>query len=194
MTATFNERAYQATRTAYLESLTATITDLKEMSEARRRAKTASPTSNPVATAAPAVKRKANAYSELKEQTLRAAESPVSNAPQPKPAPIARSVPSATQQPPPVTAGYTWIGGAWQRPQADPYTAAKQTALLATWNSPEVLKLSADGTDDDDEDTTPLRDRALGVMRSRKRATDPKSATFAEDYRKTLLELTKPND
>ena len=77
-------------------------------------------------------------------------------------------------------------GRGWERPALDPIASARQAALLAARNEPEVVKLAAV-----EDDTAPLRDRALGVMRQRKQSVDPKSANFSEHYRLALLEVSK---
>ena len=109
-----------------------------------------------------------------------AAEPPVSSLPQPKPIPAA---------PPPVTRGFDWIGGAWD-PQPNPQTAAREAALLASRNAP-VLKLSADGGDEDDTDTTSLAKKAHARMSERGQSVDPKSKDYLKNLKSALLEVSK---
>src|SRR5207249_962410 len=117
---------------------TATVEELKEMSEARRRARAGTPNKKPVATGAAA---SPTAYAELKTQTLRAADAapPVSSEPQPRPAtqPNVITAPATYTPPEPATNGYRWSpAGGWTLEQQDPFVAARQAALATAARIP----------------------------------------------------------
>src|SRR5437016_2981760 len=122
MTDTFSEVRYRAERGSLLESLTDSVESLKKLSEDRRQAKAAPPSSNPIVSAADALKQETkDAYTSLKEQTLRAAESPVGSNPQLKPAtiPIAKPVPVDT---PSLMPGHKWTSaGGWESKGPDQF-------------------------------------------------------------------------
>lgn len=125
-------------------------------------------------------------YEELKAQTLRAAESalPISSSPQPKPAKVdlaGRGAPlGATPQA--AAVGYTWSpAGGWVRTSPDPVLLQRQYAIeaAARIQPPRPAPKSF----------ISFAEQAHAAMKARGQSVDPKSPTYAAQYRTALMEV-----